>query len=740
MNLSKWMALAAAVSACGGRQAHQSEPAATPETASSAPTQAADSARMEWQAARDKVARLKAEADRNPLLAPWTGPFGGVPPWDKVTPQALPATFEAGLALQAAEIDVIASNPEPPTFANTLVALEDLGRHLGRAQTLFSVHVSSLNTSEIQAIDQEWSPKFAAAADAIRFNQKLFARIAAVHQSQDRAGLTDEQKRLVTLTYDQFVQGGARLNAEEQGRLGRINEDLAGLFSQFTNKVLADENTWVVLDKTADLAGLPPSIRASYKAAAEERKLPGKWVVVNSRSSVDPFLTMSSRRDLREKVWKAFKNRGDNGDSSDTNGLISRIVSLRAERARLLGYPSHAHWRMANTMAVDPAKATDLMMRVWPAAVARVREEVSNMQQIADREAARITIEPWDYLFYAEKVRRARYALDQDALRPYFELNHMIAGSFYMAERLYGLQFTEVTGKVPVFHPDVRVWEVTDKATGAYRGLFYGDYFARPEKRSGAWASGYRGHQTFTGVTQTPIVSNNNNFVKAAPGEPVLMSVDDAQTLFHEFGHALHLLLSEVNYPGLTVTPRDFVEYPSQVHEMWLLTRPVLDSFALHTRTGKPMPQALIDRIERSKQFNQGYSTVEAVSSALVDMALHTAMPPPADPDAFERETLERIGAPREVAMRHRLPQFLHLFSSDSYSAGYYSYLWSEVMDADTRQAFEESGDVFDRATADRMRRFILAPGNSTDRTEAYRQFRGRDPDVGALLEKRGFQ
>jgi peptidyl-dipeptidase Dcp len=336
-------------------------------------------------------------------------------------------------------------------------------------------------------------------------------------------------------------------------------------------------------------------------------------------------------------------------------------------------------------------------------------------------------------------VRRARYAVDQDTLTPYFELNHLIAASFYMAERLYGLQFAEVTGKVPVFHPDVRVWEVTDKATGAYRGLFYGDYFARPEKRSGAWASAYQRHETFTGITQTPIVSNNNNFAKGAPGGPVLMSVDDAQTLFHEFGHALHSLLSEVNYPGLSVTPRDFVEYPSQVHEMWLLTRPILDSFALHVTTGKPMPQALIDKVEQSKQFNQGYLTVEYLSSALLDMALHTLMSPPADPDAFERETLERIGAPREVAMRHRLPQFLHLFSSDSYSAGYYSYLWSEVMDADTRKAFEEAGDVFDRATADRMRKFILAPGNSTDRTEAYRQFRGRDPDVRALLEKRGF-
>jgi peptidyl-dipeptidase Dcp len=476
----------------------------------------------------------------------------------------------------------------------------------------------------------------------------------------------------------------------------------------------------------------------AVKAAAVERKLPDAWVVVNTRSSVDPFLGSSTRRDLREKVWKAFKDRGDNGGANDTNALVANIVGLRQARAKLLGFPTHAHWRMVNTMAVDPAKADALMKRVWPAAVARVRQEVADMQQLARKTVKTLTIEPWDYLFYAEKVRQQKYALDQDALKPYFELNNMIAASFYMAEQLYGLAFKEISGTVPVFHPDVRVWEVSDKATGAYRGLFYGDYFARAGKRSGAWASGYQGRETFTGATRTPITSNNNNFVKGAPGEPVLISLDDAQTLFHEFGHALHGLLSEVHYPGLAGTPRDFVEYPSQVHEMWVLTRPILDKFGRHYKTGQPMPQALIQKVEASRRFNQGYATVEYLSSALVDMALHTTTGP-IDADAFERDTLAALGAPREVVMRHRLPQFLHLFSSDAYSAGYYSYLWSEVMDADTRQAFAEAKDVFDPATAARLRQFILAPGNSTDRLEAYRSFRGRDPDVKALLEKRGF-
>jgi peptidyl-dipeptidase Dcp len=493
-----------------------------------------------------------------------------------------------------------------------------------------------------------------------------------------------------------------------------------------------------VLEKS-DMAGLTDSLRASFKAAADERELAGKSIVVNTRSSVDPFLTVASKREAREKVWKAFKNRGDNGGENDTNATITKIVKLRAERAALLGFPSHAHWRMADTMAIDPKKAQELMMRVWPAAVARVKEEVADMQAVARKSGAKITIEPWDYLYYSEKVRKAKYALDQNQVKPYFELNNMIAASFWMAEQLYGLSFAEITGKVPAFHADVRVWEVKDKASGKYVGLFYGDYFARAGKRSGAWAAGYQRHEGFTGKVITPITSNNNNFVKGAAGEPVLISLDDAETLFHEFGHALHALLSEVNYPGLGTTPRDFVEYPSQVHEMWVLSRPVLDRFAKHYKTGKPMPQSLVAKIDASSKFNQGYGTVEYLSSAIVDMELHTKPDGVVEPDAFERDTLERIGAPREVAMRHRLPQFNHLFTSDSYSAGYYSYLWSEVMDADTREAFAEAGDVFHKETADKMRKFILSPGNTTDRAEAYRQFRGRDPDVKALLKKRGF-
>jgi len=685
-----------------------------------------------------KVKELTGIANGEEMLKPWTGPFGGVPPWDKAKSGMFPSSFDLGIKLRAAEISVIANNPAAPTFENTFVPLENSGRHLNRAETMFSVLTSSLNTKDVQDVDAEWSPKLTEAYDAIVFDPKLFARISKIYDARETSNLTDEQKRVVSETYKDFVRSGAKLTPEQKAQMGKINSELSGLFTEFNKKVLADENTWVVLEKKEDLAGLPESLVGALKAAADERKLEGKWIVVNTRSSVDPFLTTSSRRDLREKVWKAFKGRGDNNNDNDTNALIVKIVGLRAARAKLLGYETHAHWRMSNTMAIDPAKAQDLMMKVWPAATARVKQEVADMQKIAAKDKVK-DFEPWDYLYYSEKVRKQKYALDQDQLKPYFELNNMIAGSMYMAEQLYDLSFTEITGDVPGFHPDVRVWKVTDKSSGNFRGLFYGDYFARANKRSGAWASTYQGHETFTGKAQTVVTSNNNNFVRGAAGTPVLISLDDAETLFHEFGHALHSLLSEVNYPSLGGTPRDFVEYPSQVHEMWVMTRPILEKYALHYKTKKPMPAALIKKVEAADKFNQGYATVEYLSSAILDMMLHMMKEPLTDAKAFEKDALAKIGAPKEVAMRHRLPQFLHLFSSDAYSAGYYSYLWSEVMDADTREAFKDAKDVFHKPTAEKMRKYILAPGNSTDRSEAYRQFRGRDPDVKALMRKRGF-
>ncbi|MBA2353465.1 MAG: M3 family metallopeptidase [Acidobacteria bacterium] len=674
---------------------------------------------------------------QNPLLREWTGPYGGIPPWDQVQPELFKPAYLAAIELQRAEIRAIAANPEAPTFANTIEAMQRSGRPLGRLDVLFGVMTSNRNSPEYQALDKELSPVLSAADDEITFDERLFARVEAVYKDRAGGALSAEQQRLVARTYDGFVRQGARLNSEQKARLSAINQDLATAFSEFGSKVLADEDTWTVLESDRDLAGLPPALISAYKAAAESRTLPGKWAVVNTRSSVDPFLTFSSRRDLRERVWTVFKDRGDHGDAHDTNATIARIVKLRADRAALLGFASHAHWRMDDTMAKDPAKAMALMLRVWTPAVARVKEEVADMQPLAAADGAS-EVAPWDYLYYAEKVRKAKYDLDTNELKPYFELNQMVAASYHMAEQLYGLTFTEITGTVPVFHPDVRVFEVKAKATGAHVGLFYRDDFARQYKRSGAWAAGYRGQRRFDGPI-TPITSNNNNFVRGAAGEPVLISLDDTRTLFHEFGHALHGLLADISYPGLGGTPRDFVEFPSQVHENWVLTRQVLDTYARHYQTGQPMPQTLVDKVKRAEKFNQGYSTVEYLSSAMVDMRLHTLLDGVVDADRFEREALAAIGAPTQIAMRHRLPQFNHLFTSDAYSAGYYSYLWSDVMASDAWAAFEETGNPWDPAVAQRFKTLILSNGNTIDRAEAYRQFRGREPDVDALLKNRGF-
>jgi peptidyl-dipeptidase Dcp len=701
-------------------------------------TSAGGEASPAYSAAQSEVARLAAQANENPLLKPWSGPHGGVPPWDQANPELIPAALELGITLQTAEVNAIATNPAAPTFENTIAALENAGRHLNRGTTIFGVMTDNVSNEAIQELEAEWSPKLTAAFNAVIFNRDLYARIDALYQRRAELGLRADRLRLLERARDQFVRAGAGATPEQQTRLAAINEELSSKFAEFGRRLLADENSAIFITSARDLAGLPQNMRDAFAAAAAARGREGQWAVVNTRSSVDPFLTFSSNRRLREQVWRAFKGRGDNGDANDTNGVIAEIMALRAERARILGFPTHAHYRMADTMAVDPARAQDLMLRVWRPAVARVREEVADMQAIANRQRARITIEPWDYLYYAEQVRRDRYNLDQNELRPYFELNNMVNAAFYMANQLYGMNFQEITGQVAVFEPNVRVFEVRDRDS-SYMGLFYLDNFARTGKRSGAWMNSYQVRENFTGQLVRPIVSNNNNFVRGAANEPVLISLDDAQTLFHEFGHAIHYLVSTVDYPGLGNTPRDYVEYPSQVHEHWVLTRPILDRFALHYQTNQPMPQALVDRVKNAATFNQGYTTVEYLSSALVDMAMHNRPDAVADPDAFERETLTAIGMPREMVMRHRLPQFGHLFSSDGYSAGYYSYLWSEVMDADTWEMFEATGNVFDPTVAAGMRNIILGEGNSSDRAEAYRRFRGRDPDVNALLRTRGF-
>jgi peptidyl-dipeptidase Dcp len=676
----------------------------------------------------------------NPLLAEWTGAYGGVPPFDKVRVADFKPALEWAMADALREIDVIANDPAPPTFDNTLAAMERSGRTLDRVTTVYGIWGANMSSEEFQPVEQEMEPKLAAFSDQITQNDKLFRRIEAVYNSPDKSRWTPEQQRVAWRTYTNFVRAGARLGPDAKKRLGDINQELATLYTNFSQNVLADEtNHFVVIEKEADLAGLPQSVRDGAASAAAARNMSGKWVINNTRSAVDPFLTYSSRRDLREKAWRMFIMRGDNGDEHDNNKIITQILKLRAERAALLGYPTHAHWRLENAMAGTPERAMQLMEEVWTPAAARVKEEVRDMQRLANREGAKITIEPWDYRYYAEKVRKQKYALDQNEVKQYLQLDKLTEAIHWVSGELFNFNFAPVTG-VPVYHPDVTVYEVTDKTTGKHIGLWYFDPFARPGKRSGAWMNAYRSQERFD-RDLTTIVSNNSNFVKGKPGEPVLISWDDATTMFHEFGHALHGLSSNVTYPSVSGTnvARDYVEFPSQLLEHWLSTPEVLQKFAVHYKTGKPIPQSLVNKIDKASTFNEGFSTVEYLSSALVDMKLHLAGNQTIDPDAFERETLEELGMPKEIVMRHRTPQFMHVFSSDGYSAGYYSYLWSDVITADAAEAFTEGSGFYDRGVATRLRDSIFSVGNTIDPAEGYRRFRGRDPKIDALMRKRGF-
>jgi peptidyl-dipeptidase Dcp len=683
---------------------------------------------------------MTTETTTNPLLAKWEGPFGGVPPFDRVQVALLKPALEAAMAEQLAEIDRIAKNPAAPDFENTIAALERAGGTLDRVIPLYGVWAATMSTPEFQTVQREMAPRLAAFNDQITQNEALFKRIDAVYNSPAKAKLTPEQQRVTWLYYTNFVRAGARLKPEAKARLSQINQQLAGLFTKFSQNVLAEEtDQFIVLKSEEELAGLPQSVRDAAAAAAETKKQPGTWVIMNTRSSIDPFLTYSDRRDLREKAWRMFVNRGDNGGEHDNNAIITEILQLRAERAKLLGYQTHAHWRLENTMAKTPERAMELMEAVWKPAVARVHEEVADMQALADKEGAKIKIEPWDYRYYMEKVRKAKYDLDQNEIKPYLQLEKLREGIFWVAGELFNFNFTQVTN-VPVAHPDVRVWEVTDKTTKRHIGLWYFDPYARAGKRSGAWMNAYRTQERIDGEITT-IVSNNSNFVKGKPGESVLISWDDATTMFHEFGHALHGLNSNVTYPSVsgTAVPRDYVEFPSQLLEHWLSTPQVLQRFALHYETGKPIPQELVDKIMRSATFNQGFGTVEYLAAALVDMKLHLAGDKKIDPDAFERETLTQLGMPKEIVMRHRTPHFLHVFGSDGYSAGYYSYLWSDVITADAFGAFTEGKGPYDRAVAERLRKFVFSVGNTVDPADAYRSFRGRDPKIDALMKKRGF-
>jgi peptidyl-dipeptidase Dcp len=672
----------------------------------------------------------------NPLLEPSRTKFDA-PPFAEIRPEHFRPAFEAEMARQRTAIAAITDGPRDPSFADTIVPLEKSWLGLDRLASIFGLLTGAETSDALQAIEREMSPVLARHNSEIWLNEALFHRIEAIHARRDALGLGEEERRVVERYHTLFVRGGARLDAAGRKRLGEIKERLATLGTLFSQNVLADEKAWMLVLGTGDLAGLPDWLVADAAQAAADRGVPGQHVITLSRSSIEPFLQFSTRRDLRENAFAAWVKRGENGGPSDNRAIMTETLALRAERARLVGYDSYADFRLADTMAKTPDAAVDLLASVWEAGRARAEAEADALQGLIAEEGHNFKLAPWDWRHYAEKIRKQRFDFDSAELKPYLQLERMIAAAFDTAGRLFGLGF-EAVRDMPVYHPDVRVWNVTQD--GRSVGLFLGDYFARPSKRSGAWMSSLRDQQRLTGDVR-PIVVNVMNFSKPPAGEPALLSFDDARTLFHEFGHALHGLLSNVTYPLISGTrvARDFVELPSQLYEHWLERPEVLRRFALDAETGEPMPEALLDKVLAARTFNQGFQTVEYTASALVDMDLHLlAAGRSIDVVAFERGVLERIGMPAAIAMRHRTPHFQHIFSGEGYAAGYYSYLWSEVLDADAFDAFEETGDAFDPATAKRLREHIYAAGNRRDPAEAYRAFRGRDPDPKALLRKRG--
>ncbi len=675
----------------------------------------------------------------NPFATRWETPFR-LPPFAAIKPEHIRPAFEAALAKHKDEIAAIVTEKAAPDFANTIEALERAGRALSRVGGVF-YNLTGADTNEaLQAIEREMSPITSRHWSAIMMDEGLFARVDAVNAKRDTLELNPEQARLLERSYKGFIRSGAKLKPEDKKRLAAINERLAGLGTQFSQNVLKDESSYALfIADEAGLAGLPEFVKAGMARAASDRGKPGQHAVTLSRSIIEPFLTFSTRRDLREEAFIAWSKRGENGAESDNRAIVAEMVKLRAEKAKLLGYPTFAHFKLDDAMAKTPEHVRGLLELVWKPAKARAAREAADLAALAQSEGENGPIRPWDWRHYAEKVRQNTYALDEAVLKQYLQLDRIRQASFDVAGKLFGLSFAE-RPELKGYHPDVRIFEVTETASGRHIGLFVGDYFARASKRSGAWMSAFRGQRKLDGETR-PIIVNVCNFAKPAEGKPALLSLDDARTLFHEFGHALHGLLSDVTYGSLagTSVARDFVELPSQLYEHWFMTREVMREYCRHAETGEPIPEALIEKIEKAQTFNQGFATVEYTSSALVDLAFHSLeAPAEVDPLAFEAAELARIGMPAEITMRHRTPHFTHVFSGDGYSAGYYSYLWSEVMDADAFNAFTETGDVFSPAVAEKLKRYIYSAGDTRDAAEAYTLFRGRLPTPDALLEKRG--
>ncbi|RXJ45835.1 M3 family metallopeptidase [Gelidibacter gilvus] len=676
----------------------------------------------------------------NILLQEWTGPYDGVPAFDKMNVKDVKEAVEKGMELGLEDIEKIANNPEPPTFENTIVEMERSAKDLTRVFTYYGILSSNMSSPEFRDLQAELAPKLSDYNSKISQNEKLFQRIKAVYDASQTTPLEADQQRVVDLTYKSFEMNGANLDTEKKKRYAEINKELSSIYTKFSNNVLHDEENYVTYLNEDQLGGLSESFVKSAAKIASDKGQDGKYAITNTRSSIDPFLTYSTERELRKQVWTNYYSRGDNADAYDNNDLIAKILQLRKERVGLMGYDNYAEWRLQDRMAKTPENAMDLMMAVWPAAIARVKEEVTDMQVVANEIGDKITIEPWDYRYYAEKVRQKKYDLDSEEVKQYLQLDKLTQALFYTAGRLFNYEFTPVPeGSVPVFHDDVKVWDVTDKDSGKHIGLWYLDPFAREGKRSGAWATTYRSHTTYDGE-ETVLASNNSNFVKPAPGEPVLVSWDDATTFFHEFGHALHFFSSNVKYPTLNGGVRDYTEFQSQLLERWLSTDEVINQFLVHYKTGEPIPAALVAKIKNAATFNQGFGTTEYLASALIDMKLHLADPENIDIDKFERETLNEMKMPKELVMRHRTPHFGHVFSGEGYATAYYGYMWADVLTADASEAFRDApGGFYDKDLSAKLVKYLFAPRNSMDPAEAYRLFRGRDAKIEALMRDRGF-
>ena len=674
----------------------------------------------------------------NPFFSPWDSPFE-VPPFGAITPEHYAPAFERAMAEHLAEIEAIAADTRPATFATVLDPLELSGELLRRTASVFYNLTGAHTNAELQALERDLAPKMARHSQSVSLHEGLFARIRELWEGCEALDMTPEQARVLELTWKGFVRAGALLEGADRERIRAIGERLAVLATQFSQNVLADEQVEALhLTDEADLAGLAPDLVAAAKTAAEERGKPG-WVITLSRSLIEPFLVQSTRRDLREAAFAQWTSRGERGGETDNRAIAQEILALRHERAKLLGYPTYAHYKLEDEMAKTPDAVRGLLEDVWAPARAAALADQEQLEGLAASEGANIRLEAWDWRHYAEKLRQAQFAISDEEVKPYFTLDAMVEAAFSTASRLFGLRFVP-RDDVPVYHPDVRAWEVTD-ADGGHVAVFLGDYFGRASKRSGAWMSAYRGQRNL-GERVRPIIVNVMNFAKPPAGGTALLTLDDVRTLFHEFGHALHGMLSDVTYPSVagTSVARDFVELPSQLYEHWVMVPENLRAHARHAATGAVIPDALVEKLKAAQTFDQGFATVEYLASALVDLDLHDGTTDgTSDILAAEAETLARIGLPRAITMRHRSPHFQHIFSGGSYASGYYSYMWSEVMDADAFAAFREAGSPFDAEVAERLRTHIYAAGGATDPAELYTRFRGRMPTVEALLAKRGF-